>query len=230
MNLSLARSIIFALCVICLYQFWHSFVISMISILIVSTSVLRGILSSQQEKVSPSSHENLLFVYGTLKRGMHWHKKFLSHGATFLGRAKTKREFPLVVGSFTGVPYLLRDLEGYGHNIIGELYAVSDDTLEGLDQYEGKGKKGYYDRSVIEVSTSDGVLYKAMIYAVEQSPQSLRHLSRIPEYTLALHRSCYSAVRHISLKQKMYLQGYKQYSCIDLVHPNESIESDGVSL
>jgi hypothetical protein len=36
----------------------------------------------------------LLFVYGTLKRGFHWHSKFLSHGASFVGEATTTRRFP----------------------------------------------------------------------------------------------------------------------------------------
>ena len=90
--------------------------------------------------------EHYLFVYGTLKRGMQWHDKFLARDAHFCGRATTMVRLRLTVGN-CGVPYLLlpednteplADVEG--RQIHGELWIVNDDTLLGMDQYEGIGK------------------------------------------------------------------------------------------
>ena len=65
-------------------------------------------------------HHHQLSRYGTLKRGMHWHKKFLSHGALRVGEATTVDRFPLVVGR-CGVPYLLTDQRGRGGRVQGEV-------------------------------------------------------------------------------------------------------------
>merc|ERR1712154_364445 len=86
--------------------------------------------------------KTVLFVYGTLKRNFHWHSKFLSN-AEYLGTAVTEQCYPLVVGD-CGVPYLL-DLPGEGKNIEGELFRVTSEDLENMDQYEGVGK-GHYGR------------------------------------------------------------------------------------
>ena len=111
-------------------------------------------------------NQHYLFVYGTLKRGMHWHSKFLSHkGVHFCGEATTEAPVRLTVGK-CGVPYLLlttpsaASTQGAGGAsatspgveaqpqtevdapkcVHGELWIVDDDTLTGLDQYEGVGK------------------------------------------------------------------------------------------
>ena len=88
--------------------------------------------------------QHYLFVYGTLKRGMHWHSKFLStEGTHFCGAAHTATPLCLTVGN-CGVPYLVfpnsEAESSRGTQVHGELYVVSDDTLTGLDDYEGVGK------------------------------------------------------------------------------------------
>eukprot|EP00462_Mataza_sp_D1_P006260 CAMPEP_0175122826 /NCGR_PEP_ID=MMETSP0087-20121206/1919_1 /TAXON_ID=136419 /ORGANISM="Unknown Unknown, Strain D1" /LENGTH=540 /DNA_ID=CAMNT_0016404481 /DNA_START=30 /DNA_END=1650 /DNA_ORIENTATION=+ len=86
----------------------------------------------------------VLFVYGTLQRGFHWHDKFLA-GAEYLGLAQSATPLPLVVGE-CGVPYVLGDLpSGSGKLIRGELWQVSSIALRGMDSYEGCSK-GYYER------------------------------------------------------------------------------------
>lgn len=48
--------------------------------------------------------------------------------------------YPLVVGE-SGVPYLLGDLPGNkGKQIKGEIWKVDEETLKGLDEYEGVTK------------------------------------------------------------------------------------------
>lgn len=75
-----------------------------------------------------------LFVYGTLKRGFHWHNKFLSE-ACFLSEAITCHPHALVVGD-SGVPYMLQDVDG-GKQVKGEVFVIDDEILVGLDEYEG---------------------------------------------------------------------------------------------
>jgi gamma-glutamylaminecyclotransferase len=71
-----------------------------------------------------------------------------------IGAAKTLECFPLVVGQ-SGVPYLLGDLPGKGKCVVGEIWKVNDETLLGLDEYEGVSK-GYYCRKTIKVSLLNG--------------------------------------------------------------------------
>ena len=52
----------------------------------------------------------------------------------------------------------------------------------------------------------------AHIYVLCSSPPELRALPFLEEYTLEWHREHYQAVRHISIKQGMYLAGAARYS------------------
>lgn len=176
------------------------------------------------------SRRNVLFVYGTLKRGMHWNRKFMS-GSTFVGRAITHRQYPLVVGA-CGVPYLIGDMPGAGERIRGEVWLVDDDTLEGLDDYEGLGK-GYYKRIGVRVNLIENqwtwlpnmLSLRAHCYVMHEAPDSFLALPCLQEYTLKLHKTKYHAVRHILLKQQLYLQGRTQYSHVAL-HPRMEIDMD----
>lgn len=164
-----------------------------------------------------------LFVYGTLKRGMHWNEKFLSRGAQYLGEATTAERFPLVVGR-CGVPYLLHDCQGQGFRVHGELWRVDEDTLEGLDQYEGIGK-AYYSKPSLRVTWLDNEV-DAHAYVMQVSPPALRSLPHHSIYTMECHRARYQAVEHIMLKQQLYLQGKTMYNTPGFAHPGRSIEDD----
>ena len=117
-----------------------------------------------------------LFVYGTLKRGFHWHKKFMSYESVFVGRGRMVGKRFLVVGE-SGVPYLEvggKEREegekeekeeggekeeeeegerrvGEGCRVKGEVWKVGPEALENLDAYEGVGKK-YYVRVPLKVA------------------------------------------------------------------------------
>ena len=69
---------------------------------------------------------SLLFVYGTLKRGMHWHSKHLSR-ARYVCDVATAEPQTLVLGD-CGVPLMLRnDDDGKtsaGKHVRGELFAL----------------------------------------------------------------------------------------------------------
>ena len=61
-----------------------------------------------------------------------------------------------------------------------------------------------------------------------RAPLFTRALSSLPpleEYTIAMHRERYAAVKHIELKQRIYLAGRKQYSTRRL-HPAASVLED----
>ena len=89
----------------------------------------------------------LYFTYGSLKNGF---PNFDDHADilnNFIGDAKTRQSFPLVVPfepSCTNphCPYLHRmaallDIRGKGHRIRGELYRIKSDDLQKLDKLEG---------------------------------------------------------------------------------------------
>lgn len=182
--------------------------------------------------LGPDPRCHPLFVYGTLKRGMQWHSKFLGpahDGAVFVDAATTADQFPLVVGR-CGVPYLLHDQQGAGHHVVGELYMVDSDTLAGLDQYEGLSKR-YYRRPTIPVRWGGAggeaaTTTAAFVFAMTDSPAELRALPPCTEYTLERHREQYRAVEHILLKQRLYLQGHDQYTRRGVRHPAVAVCDD----
>ena len=89
--------------------------------------------------------ENLVAVYGTLKRGFG--NNYLLRGSSYIGKGETKNRYPMVA---SGIPYVI-DNEGKGHNIDIELYAVSDTTLAELDSLEGHPT--WYRRPMYELNT-----------------------------------------------------------------------------
>ena len=100
---------------------------------------------------------NLIFTYGTLKRGFPNHSLMESligtDDAVYLGTYRTVHEHPLVCGPH-GVPFLLNLPGSGGHRILGELYAVSDGGLVPVDELEGT-KIGHYERLPIQVVDAD---------------------------------------------------------------------------
>lgn len=78
-----------------------------------------------------------LFVYGTLKRGFS--RAAVLQGETFLGLAKTEARYRLLnCGNYPG---LVEASEGV--SIEGELWDISPDCLQRLDEIEGVGIQLY---------------------------------------------------------------------------------------
>jgi gamma-glutamylcyclotransferase (GGCT)/AIG2-like uncharacterized protein YtfP len=108
--------------------------------------------------------KTVVFVYGTLKRGFRANR--LIADSEFLGPAKTAPNFRLFnVGSFPG---LVRAEDGV--SVEGELYEVSPETLEYLDQYEGVDS-GFYSRE--EISIVEPKPRKANSYIFQQDTAKL---------------------------------------------------------
>ena len=158
-----------------------------------------------------------MFVYGTLKRGFHWHKKFMSYESVFVGGGRMVKARHLVVGD-SGVPYLeVGRGEKVGEeggerkkcSVKGEIWKVGPEALENLDAYEGVGKK-YYVRVPLEVELlggegEEGRVLECQVYGLEEFGEGLRGLCGLEEYTEEVHRERYRAVQHIQVKQLKYL-------------------------
>lgn len=86
-------------------------------------------MTDDMKSYSPPDH--LVFVYGTLKQGKRNHHHM--ERAKLIGKATTRQAYPLIAD---GLPYLW-NLPGYGHNVTGELFRVSNHHLIVLDKFEG---------------------------------------------------------------------------------------------
>jgi gamma-glutamylaminecyclotransferase len=151
----------------------------------------------------PAGKTHLVFVYGTLKKGFHWHQKYLWRASLQAAQAHTVDAHSLVVGE-SGVPYLLGNVSQGGKRITGEVWEVDDETLQGLDEYEGVSK-GHYERRKVEVSSARDGTFKAECYFKRESSEALRGGELHGEYTRAMHQALYRPIRHIMVKQQLYL-------------------------
>lgn len=104
-------------------------------------------------------HNDLVFVYGTLKRGYHNHSWL--KGASFVKEATTVKGYLLYdLGAYPG---LVKAPNGQGKQIKGELFKVTQSILKGLDVLEGVAF-GLYERVRIKLLNTKepvwGYLYK----------------------------------------------------------------------
>jgi gamma-glutamylcyclotransferase (GGCT)/AIG2-like uncharacterized protein YtfP len=91
-----------------------------------------------------------VFVYGTLLAGESNHH--VLGGAEFLGRARTAPAFELYTfGPYPGL------VAGGQTRVVGEVYAVDDETLARLDWLEGYPH--LYDRGEIELEAGTAIAY-----------------------------------------------------------------------
>ena len=103
--------------------------------------------------------ENIVAVYGTLKRGKtnHFIMELLS--AEFLGEGKTAEKYPLTTDGM--LPYLF-DEAGVGHRIPVEIYRVSDAALAVIDRFECHPK--FYARKSTKCELSSGEVLDCFVY------------------------------------------------------------------
>lgn len=92
----------------------------------------------------------IIFVYGTLMKGMRNH--IYLEKEKFLGVSQTKPEYELV---FNGSIPAARS---GGESIKGELYEVSEETLKSLDVLE-EVDSNLYDRKEIEIDGKIAIIY-----------------------------------------------------------------------
>ena len=135
----------------------------------VSTDTLRKVLHRLHDKGSISivkrgyfkkeeSYSELLFVYGSLKKGFDNHN-LLSKYAKRLGKARTVKKFGMFEDSFGNYPYLI---PAQYNKVQGELYEIQrKELMKKIDTFEGSPE--YYERKKIEVKSHHGV-QRAFVY------------------------------------------------------------------
>lgn len=100
----------------------------------------------------------LLFVYGSLKKGFDNHNLISKYSKRF-GKAHTVKKFGMFEDSFGNYPYLIN--QPY-EKIQGELYQICrKDLMERIDEFEGA--PDYYQREKIEIKSHHG-LQRAFVY------------------------------------------------------------------
>lgn len=151
--------------------------------------------TSKRAIMSPApstSASHKVFVYGTLKRGLHNHVLLERGNARFVGRARTTRaEFAMLLAD-AGYPYVVKTTTN-ARSIHGEVYDVDDVTLERLDVLE-EIATGMYAREIVELTMTEeaearGVL-DAYVY-LAGTRDDLERLPRIDAYDKALHDEVY---------------------------------------
>jgi len=112
---------------------------------------------------SPKPAPDLLFVYGTLRRGFRLHHHLKRSGAQFVANGKVQAEL-FDLGEFPGA----RASTKPGKTVAGELYRVGkvENTLKVLDQIEGFSPRnpGMFERGMTEVTLPNGARRLAWIY------------------------------------------------------------------
>ena len=101
--------------------------------------------------------DNLVAVYGTLKKGYSNYNRFLM-GSKHLGGGNTENKYPLII---SGLPYLI-EMKGIGYNVDVDVFKVSDSVLANLDALEGH--PNWYRRKQIPIKMKDGRVLNCWIY------------------------------------------------------------------
>ena len=76
--------------------------------------------------------DNLIAVYGTLKKGYSNYHRFLSN-SKYVGGGKTQDKYPLLI---EGLPYMVNK-KGVGHNVNVDVFKVSNSVFANIDRLEG---------------------------------------------------------------------------------------------
>ena len=137
-----------------------------------------------------------VFVYGTLKRGLHNHVLLERARASFVGAARTTRPSFAMLLADAGYPYVVKTTTD-ARAIDGEVYVVDDDTLERLDALE-EIATGMYSRESVEVTmtgtpgtpAAETTALEAFWY-LAGSRDDLERLPRIDAYDKRIHDEMY---------------------------------------
>jgi len=111
----------------------------------------------------------------------------LLNGAKFLGAAKTKRALFMFDGGFPRVadltqldrfPVLQGAAQSFAGQVAGELFRVSDATLQSMDRLEGTPH--HYTRERIPVLLYDGRETNAFVYRICKPETYFKFLKPVP--------------------------------------------------
>lgn len=100
--------------------------------------------------------DNLVAVYGTLKKGYSNYHRLL-RTSNHIASGVTANKYPLVI---KGLPYLIEE-QGKGYNVEVDIFSVSDNTLRDLDSLEGH--PNFYERKKTDI-LAKGKRYTCWLY------------------------------------------------------------------
>tara|TARA_R110000868_G_scaffold800_3_gene5889 strand:+ start:2414 stop:3442 length:1029 start_codon:yes stop_codon:yes gene_type:complete len=163
--------------------------------------------------------ENLVAVYGTLKKGYSNYERYLS-SSKHIGSGVTKDKYPLVV---RGLPFLI-DQCGVGYNVDVDVFKVSDTKLEQLDKLEGHPH--WYQRKTIPIILEDKIL-DCWVYfnnaethmgreyhsSFNQAPRQVRYEYDIPETESYLDNNLEATPTCIECFNDLDFDGFSNYHC-----------------
>src|SRR6187455_2507530 len=102
------------------------------SVSLLLLDIQKAIFDAWQHAGGTTIATTILFVYGTLKRGLRNHR--LIADQTFLGEVTTEPRYRVIdLGPFPGL--IVDEVNGLA--VQGELWAVSECCLAELDEFEG---------------------------------------------------------------------------------------------
>lgn len=94
---------------------------------------------------------NLIFCYGTLKRGFPNHSIMEEIKASYISDATTKFKYPLLLEGKWNTPFMIHNMNfPNSYKIQGELFEIDNEGMAALDKFEGVDKC-YYKRLGIEI-------------------------------------------------------------------------------
>ncbi len=110
--------------------------------------------------------KNFVFVYGSLRKGLHNHGLLDTCGSEFVDQAKTIDSTFTMTAYSSSFPAVY---DGGTERIFGELYEVSDECVMHLDGLEGH--PNWYKREERKFDTKENGIMTAWIYVMQGNPE-----------------------------------------------------------
>ena len=109
-----------------------------------------------------TTHSIRVFVYGTLRVGEPYHH--LMHACEYLGQRTTLPQYELVnIGRYPGL------IQNGTTRVVGDLFLVSSETLQKLDEYEGYPED--YSRESIDLEGAETATAYIYRLSIEKCPK-----------------------------------------------------------
>ncbi|WP_157263771.1 gamma-glutamylcyclotransferase family protein [Azohydromonas aeria] len=127
-----------------------------------------------------------LFVYGSLKQGFV--NQHVNTGRRVPGQFRTSDKFGLYLLGKGEVPCLVSP-PGHGHQVVGELYEITDADIQRMDRLERTGDPDGYERVEIGVERFDPPateIFTAFVYLRQHCniPAATPRIGPLDEYRL----------------------------------------------
>jgi gamma-glutamylaminecyclotransferase len=151
--------------------------------------------------------DNLIAVYGTLKKGYSNYHRHLGN-AKYIGGGKTKDKYPLLI---EGLPYMVNK-KGTGHNVEVDVFKVSNTALKSIDRLEGH--PDWYKRIQIPVSVK-GKTFMCWLYFNDRQVGKNSTLHKTYKQTYQYNNSYWNNrwLNHYpAIKRKSVVGKVKSYS------------------